>query len=155
MRLRLIAVGKRMPRWVETGYAEFAKRMPPEVRIELLPIDAGARTAGGDIERARKLEGERILAKVRPGDTVIALDERGTQHTSAQWGQALQGWMGQGRDVCFLIGGPDGLDAACTARADQTWALSAATLPHALVRVVIAEQLYRAWTLVSGHPYHR
>ena len=154
MRIRLIAVGKRVPKWVNAGYEEFAKRMPRECRLELLEINPGDRS-GGDVERARLAEAERILAKLSERDQVIALDELGRQATSQGWAESFESWLHSGRDVAFIIGGPDGLDPRVLSRADATWALGAMTLPHALVRVVLAEQIYRAWTIVSGHPYHR
>jgi len=154
MRIRLIAVGRRMPKWVTAGYDEFAKRMPRECRLELVEINPGDRS-GGDAERARQTEADRILAKLGDRDQVIALDELGRQATSRGWAEAFEGWLHGGGDVAFIIGGPDGLDERVTQRADAIWALAKMTLPHALVRVVVAEQVYRAWSIVSGHPYHR
>ncbi|MEN8822298.1 MAG: 23S rRNA (pseudouridine(1915)-N(3))-methyltransferase RlmH [Abyssibacter sp.] len=154
MRIRLIAVGRRMPKWVVAGYEEFAKRMPRECRLELIELNPGDRS-GGDVERARQTEADRILDKLGDRDHVIALDELGREATSAGWAEAFETWLHSGRDVAFIIGGPDGLDDRVLQRADVTWALAKMTLPHALVRVVVAEQLYRAWSIVSGHPYHR
>lgn len=155
MKVHLIAVGERMPGWVEAGFAEYAKRLPPECALRLVEIAPGKRTKNSDIPRLRAQEGERILAAIPKGALVVALEVKGrpwsTEALSAHLGEWLQG----GRDVALLVGGPDGLDDACRARAELQWSLSPLTLPHPLVRVVLAEQVYRAWTLLKGHPYHR
>lgn len=155
MRIRLIAVGTRMPDWVETAYRDYAARLPPECRLELIEITAAPRSKNSDIARARQQEGEKILRALRRDARVIALDEHGTEQSSVAWSAALKDWMQSGRDCCLLIGGADGHAPEVLARADQRWSLSKLTLPHALVRVVIAEQLFRAWSLLSNHPYHR
>ena len=155
MKIRLLAVGTRMPGWVREGYQEYARRMPRECRLELVEIAPGRRGRSTPAARAVAEEGGRMLAALGRGDRVIALDVRGQGWSTGELAGRLRGWLGGGCDVSLLVGGPDGLDPACLERAAQRWSLSPLTLPHPLVRVVLAEQLYRAWTLVSGHPYHR
>lgn len=155
MRIRLIAVGTRMPDWVETAYKDYSARLPHECRLELTEIAPAPRGKNTDIVRAKQQEGEKIL-KALPADAlVIALDERGEELTSPQWSAELKKWMQSGRDTCLLIGGPDGHAPEVLARADRKWSLSKLVLPHALVRVFVSEQLFRAWSLLSNHPYHR
>ncbi len=153
MKVRIVAAGTRLPAWMNAGYEEYARRMPPESPFTLHEIDV-ARGTGG-VERAVKQEGERMLAHVPAGTYVAALDVLGkpldTPALSQWWARRLQ----DGRDLAFLIGGPDGLAPACVARADEKLSLSKLTLPHGLARVVLAEALYRAVTLLKGHPYHR
>ncbi|MGA1561878.1 MAG: 23S rRNA (pseudouridine(1915)-N(3))-methyltransferase RlmH [Gammaproteobacteria bacterium] len=146
MRLRVLAIGKRMPDWVAAGWDEYAKRVRHPLKLELLELAHG----GGS-----EAEGARLLAAVQPRDHVIALDVRGNAWDTPQLAQALEDWMQAGNDVAFLVGGADGLSPACLQRAEQRWSLSALTFPHMLVRVLLAEQLYRAWSLQTGHPYHR
>jgi 23S rRNA (pseudouridine1915-N3)-methyltransferase len=160
MNIRLVSIGRRMPRWVEEGYAEYAKRLPAACRLELVALEPARRTVKGtrsaaDLERIRADEGERLLRAIPDGSLVIALDERGQTWSTADLARELTGWLGGGRDVALLVGGPDGLASACLAQAHRRWSLSALTFPHPLVRIIVAEQLYRAWTLVQGHPYHR
>ena len=155
MRIHLLAVGTRMPAWVETAWADYASRLPHECRLELIEIVPAQRGKNADIERAKQQEGERILKALPRDSFVIALDERGEALTSPQWSAELQKWMQSGRDTCLLVGGPDGHSAEVLARADRKWSLSKLVLPHALVRVFVAEQLFRAWSLLSHHPYHR
>ncbi|HHJ13186.1 MAG TPA: 23S rRNA (pseudouridine(1915)-N(3))-methyltransferase RlmH [Gammaproteobacteria bacterium] len=155
MQIRLIAIGTRMPAWVEEGYREYARRLPRECRLVLTEIAPGRRGKSQPVARAIEEEGRRMLAAIGRDDRVIALDERGRGWSSAELARELAGWMRDGRDVSLLVGGPDGLAPDCLARARQHWSLSPLTLPHPLVRVVAAEQLYRAWSLHQGHPYHR
>jgi len=155
MQITLIAVGTRMPAWVTEGYREYARRMPRECSLALTEVPLGRRGKSRPVERAVTEEGSRMLAAVSEKQRVIALDVGGRGWSTVQLAGELGGWMQDGRDVSLLVGGPDGLAADCLARADQRWSLSPLTLPHPLVRVVLAEQLYRAWTLMSGHPYHR
>lgn len=155
MRIHLIAVGTRMPGWVETAFADYAGRLPRECSLHLIEIAPGQRGKNADIARAKQAEGEKILKAIPRDSYVIALDERGDALTSTGWGEALKGWMQMGRDICLLVGGPDGHAPDVLARADRKWALSRLTLPHALVRVLVAEQIYRAWSLLANHPYHR
>lgn len=155
MRVRLIAVGTRMPDWVARGVAEYQPRLPREWRFELVEIPVAARGKGGDLGRLKRAEGERMLRAIPAGAEIIALDERGEALDTLAWAQAAQGWQRLGRDVALLVGGPDGLAPECLARADRRWSLSRLTLPHGLVRVLVLEQLYRAWSVAANHPYHR
>lgn len=155
MRIHLIAVGTRMPGWVEAAYADYAARLPHECRLELIEIPPAQRGKNADIARAKQQEGEKILKAVPRDSLIIALDEHGQALTSVDWSTELKGWMQSGRDTCLLVGGPDGHAPEVLARADRKWSLSKLTLPHALVRVVVAEQLFRAWSLLANHPYHR
>lgn len=155
MKIHLLAIGVRMPDWVKTAYAEYAVRLPRECMLNLLEIAAGQRGPHADVARIVRTEGERLLAAVPTGSRLIALDERGQQWSTAELAERLAGWLREGRDLSLLVGGPDGLDAACRNRAEGLWSLSRLTLPHPLVRVVVAEQLYRAWSLLHHHPYHR
>ncbi len=155
MQINLIAAGTRMPAWVEEGYHEYARRMPRECRLVLNEIPLAQRSKSQAIERAVRDEGARMLATLSDRQQVIALDVKGRGWSTEQLAQQLEGWRQDGRDISLLVGGPDGLAAECLQRADQSWSLSALTLPHPLVRVLLAEQLYRAWSLNSGHPYHR
>jgi 23S rRNA (pseudouridine1915-N3)-methyltransferase len=153
MKIRLLCVGTRVPGWVTDGYLEFARRLPRDQALILEEVAATRRQ--GDVKRCIDEEGERLLGRVGRDDRVIALDERGAAWSSTALRERLDSWRRDGRDVALLVGGADGLSEACRSRAEATWSLSAATLPHALVRVLVAEQIYRAWTLLSGHPYHR
>lgn len=155
MRIHLIAVGERMPGWVQQGYEEYAKRLPPECSLRLIEIAPGRRGKGVDLARAIQDEGERMLAATPKGSLVLALDERGKEWATLELAEQLRGWLQGGRDVALLVGGPDGLAPACRDRAEGIWSLSRLTLPHPLVRVVVAEQLYRAWSVLQNHPYHR
>jgi len=155
MRIRLLAAGTRMPDWVDAGYGAYAARLPHECRLELKEIALGRRSRGSDPTRAVLGEGERMLAAVGSSDRIIALDVAGRSLDTQQLARRLDGWMQDGRDLALLVGGPDGLAAACLQQAEFRWSLSPLTLPHGLVRVVVAEQLYRAWSLLRGHPYHR
>jgi 23S rRNA (pseudouridine1915-N3)-methyltransferase len=155
MRLAIVAVGHRMPAWIQAGYGEYVKRLPPEIRVELVELRPEERAPGKAVDRARALEGERILAALPAGATVYALDERGRPVTTQGLAVMLAGWMRDATLPAFVIGGADGLADEVRARADKLVSLSALTLPHGLVRVLLAEQLYRAWTILAKHPYHR
>lgn len=155
MKVRLITVSHRQPDWVVAGATEYARRLPREWAFEIVEIKPVARGAGVTVERARASEAERILAAIPKGAQLVALDERGSGWSTADVAKRIGEWTRAGRDLALAIGGADGLDAAIRAAATATWSLSPATLPHGLVRVVVVEQLYRAWSLASGHPYHR
>ena len=155
MRVRLIAVGTRPPPWVSQGYEDYARRRGPRLKLTLVQIEPGRRTGGADPRRAIEAEGRKILAAVHPEEFVIALDEKGTEMGTEAFSSWLSGRMHAGRDLVFLIGGPDGFASDVRARADLLLSLSRFTLPHALVRVVLAEQLYRALSILAHHPYHR
>ena len=155
MRVSILSVGHRMPAWIRDGFEEYTRRMPPDLRIELLELKPEERGAGRSVDKAMDAEGERILAALPQGAQLLALDERGKSVTTQGLSVMLAGWMRDGTHPAFVIGGADGLSEAVKSRADRLLSLSALTLPHALVRVVLAEQLYRAWTLLARHPYHR
>lgn len=155
MRIKIIAVGTKMPAWVSDGFHEYAKRMPTDAQLELVEIPLAQRGKNTDIARAIKQEGDQILAALAPTDRVIALEVKGRNWSTEQLAGAFSEWQMEGRNVALLIGGPDGLSDTCRARADQQWSLSALTLPHPLVRILLAEQLYRAWSITRNHPYHR
>ena len=155
MRINLIAVGTRMPGWVEAGVDEYRKRLPPELTLNIREIALGKRGKNADIARAMAQEGEAMLAAIGARERVVALEVNGKPWSTEQLAQQLAGWQMGGDDVALLVGGPDGLAPACQARAHQRWSLSPLTLPHPLVRVLLAEQLYRAWSINSNHPYHR
>lgn len=155
MRVSILSVGHRMPAWIQEGYQEYARRMPPEIRLELVELRPEERGAGRSVARAMHAEGERLLAALPEGATLLALDERGKAVTTQGLSVMLAGWMREGSHPAFAIGGADGLAEPVRARADKLLSLSALTLPHALVRVLLAEQLYRAASLLQGHPYHR
>ena len=154
MRIRVIAIGSRMPGWVREAVEDYLKRFAAQLRVSVIEIEAGNRT-GSNPKRAIEVEGERLLAAVHRDEYVVALDERGNEMTTKQLASWLEGHMREGRDVALLIGGPDGFAPGVLARADYKWALSKLTFPHALVRVVLAEQLYRAHSVLTNHPYHR
>ncbi len=154
MKLRIIAVGQRMPAWIADGYREFAGRMPRELPLELVEIAASRARRAGDVARARDEEGERLLTAAGEA-RIVALDEGGRSLATRALAERLDGWMMDGRDVALLVGGADGLSRACRQRAELVWSLSPLTYPHMLVRVILAEQLYRAWTVIRNHPYHR
>ena len=155
MLIHLIAVGTRMPDWVEHGYAEYAKRMPLESKIKLVEISAGKRSKNSDIKRLTQQEGEKMLAAIPKGAKAVALDVLGKACSTEELAQELKIWQASGQDIAILIGGPEGLAEDCLKMAQQKISLSKLTLPHPLVRVVLAEQLYRASTILKGHPYHK
>ncbi|MEC4767558.1 23S rRNA (pseudouridine(1915)-N(3))-methyltransferase RlmH [Halomonas sp. CUBES01] len=155
MKIRLLAVGTKMPAWVEEGVDTYRKRLPRDFSLEIEEIALGQRGKNADIARAREQEAERIRGKLRGNEHVVALEVNGHAWTTEQLARQADGWRLQGQDVVLLVGGPDGLDSGLSAVAQQRWSLSPLTLPHPLVRIMLAEQLYRAWTLLVGHPYHR
>jgi 23S rRNA (pseudouridine1915-N3)-methyltransferase len=155
MKLLLVAVGQRQPAWAEAAFDDFAKRFPPECRLELKAVKAEPRSGGKPVAALMAAEAQRLAAALPRSARLVALDERGERRSTAQLAERLRFWLADGRDVAFVIGGPDGLDAALKSRADETLRLSDLTLPHALARVLLAEALYRAWSVTAGHPYHR
>lgn len=155
MQIFLIAVGTKMPRWVQEGYEEYSKRLPGDCRLTLLEIPAHQRSKATDPARAMRDEGERMLRALPKGARVVALDVKGEMHSTESLAERLSRQLGSGRDLALLVGGADGLAPDCLARAEESWSLSRLTLPHPLVRVVLAEQLYRAHSLLRNHPYHR
>lgn len=155
MRVRLIAVGDKQPSWVDNAVAAYTERLPRHWKFRLDAIDTAPRAKGGDATAAMQAEERKVLAAVKPSEHVVLLDERGADPTSRDLADLLNGWLSAGRDLCFVIGGPDGVSDECAARANYRWSLSRMTFPHGLARVMFTEQLYRAWTLIQGHPYHR
>ena len=158
MRLAVLAVGQRQPAWADAAWADYAKRLPPEWRFELKALKAEPRAAGKSAAQCMAAEAARLesaLSSLGKGWRRVVLDEQGQRQSTAQLAQRLRAWQGDGRDVAVLIGGPDGLDPALKQTADDTLRLSDLTLPHAFVRVLLAEALYRAWSVNAGHPYHR
>jgi len=155
MQIQIVSVGQRMPAWVDTACADYIKRMPRELPIQITSIALAHRKNNDASKRPKQQESQQILKKLAPGSFNIALDEHGKQWSSIEWSQQLTHWMFEYPRVNLVIGGPDGLAEDCRAACSQTIALGRMTMPHALVRVVLVEQLYRAWTLIQGHPYHR
>lgn len=155
MKARLISVGERMPDWVANGFAEYRKRLSHDLPLDLVEIPLGQRGKGRDSARAIADEGVAILAALPKDIHVVALDGRGKPWSSEQLAEQLAAWRMGGRDLAILIGGPDGHAADVLARADHRWSLGPLTLPHMLVRLLVAEQLYRAMSIIAGHPYHR
>ncbi len=155
MQIDLIAIGKRMPEWVNIGYQEYAKRLPAECKLKLTEIPLNKRSKGADIKRLIGQEGKAMNAAVKPGNRIIALAIEGQTWDTKRLANQLAKWQGDGRNISLLIGGPEGLAPDCLAKAEIHWSLSPLTLPHPLVRIVVAEQLYRAWSLLNNHPYHR
>lgn len=144
-----------MPGWVQTGYAEYAKRLPKACTLKLVELPMATRGKSGSVAQYKSEEAKRILAAVPKGAKLVVLDEKGQELTTVQFSQKLDDWLGSGQDVALIVGGPDGLDASLIQQAEWKWGLSKLTLPHPLVRVMVAEQVYRAWSVLQNHPYHR
>jgi 23S rRNA (pseudouridine1915-N3)-methyltransferase len=155
VKIQLVAVGTKMPKWVEEGFQEYRRRFPSDMPLELIEIPAGKRGKNADIARILHKEGEAMLAAVPKSNRIVTLDIPGKAWDTEQLAQQLEGWKLDARDVSILIGGPEGLSPACKQAAEQSWSLSPLTLPHPLVRIVMAESLYRAWSITTNHPYHR
>ncbi|MDM1707301.1 23S rRNA (pseudouridine(1915)-N(3))-methyltransferase RlmH [Thiopseudomonas alkaliphila] len=155
MRIRLIAVGGKMPRWVEMGWQEYVKRLPPEITLELVEIPLSTRGKNADVQRLIRQEGAAMLAKVQPGERVVTLEVEGKPWSTEQLAEQLDVWRLDARTVNLMVGGPEGLAPEVCAKSEQRWSLSPLTLPHPLVRVLLGEQIYRAWTVLAGHPYHK
>lgn len=155
MKINLVAVGTKMPAWVTQGFDEYSRRLPRECQLQLVEIAAAKRGKNAQPQQWKLDEANRILAAIPDNHRVIALEVTGKSWSTETLSQNLADWLTDGRDVSLIVGGPDGLDARCLQRADLKWSLSGLTLPHPLVRIVLAEQLYRAWTILQNHPYHR
>ena len=154
MKIKLLAVGTKMPTWVDSGFKEYAKRMPAELKTELVEIPINVRGRNPSSE-PRENQGRALLKSIHDHDFVVALDVRGKPLTTEGLAVRLEEWQMSGQNLCLLIGGPDGMSADCIARANMRWSLSDLTLPHPMVRILVMEQLYRAWTINTNHPYHR
>jgi len=155
MRIHVIAVGQKMPGWVEQGYREYAQRLPAETRLELKEIAPGKRGKNADIARIVQDEGQRMQAAIPKNSRIVVLDVGGSRWSTEQLAERLDDWMQSGQDVSLLVGGPEGLSDDCRSLAQESWSLSPLTFPHPLVRIILAEQLYRAWSVLRNHPYHR
>lgn len=153
MKLRILAVGSRPSRWVDDAFSEYAKRLPRDNSLELVLIPAAS--GSSERQKALQIEGQRLLKTIGRKELVVALDETGMPYTSMILAKKMERWRMGGRDVAFIIGSANGLPASVLERAEDRWSLSALTFPHQLVRILVAEQIYRAWSLNSGHPYHR
>lgn len=155
MRIQLIAVGSKMPSWVEQGYQQYVKRFPSDMPLGLTEIPAGKRGKNADIKRILHKEGELTMAAIPKGNRIVTLEVTGKPWDTPMLASNMQKWQMDGRDVSLLIGGPEGLAPECIAASEQKWSLSSLTLPHPLVRIIVAESLYRAWSVNTNHPYHR
>lgn len=155
MTLRVIAIGQKLPGWVSAASDDYVRRLPNEFRLEIIEVAAAKRNRGSTKQKLLEDEGKRILARISAQALVIALDSKGSQWSNEQLAQNLSKWVGEYGEINFIVGGPDGLAPQCLARADRCWSLSNLTFPHTLVRILIAEQLYRTYTILQGHPYHK
>jgi 23S rRNA (pseudouridine1915-N3)-methyltransferase len=155
MRIQIVAVGQKMPAWVEQGFNEYLRRFPADMPLTITEIPAGKRAKNADIKRILQKEGELTLAAVPKGNRIVCLEVLGKNWDTPMLAKQMEKWQMDGRDVSLLIGGPEGLAPECVAAAEQSWSLSSLTLPHPLVRIVVAESLYRAWSINNNHPYHR
>ncbi|MGA9992543.1 MAG: 23S rRNA (pseudouridine(1915)-N(3))-methyltransferase RlmH [Thiobacillaceae bacterium] len=155
MKLHILAIGHKMPAWIDAGVHEYTRRMPADMVVEMIELKPERRAAGASTSRIQEREAERIRSALPLQALLVALDERGRQLTTVELAQYLARWMQDGANPCFVIGGADGLGASVRENADLLWGLSRLTLPHGLVRIMLAEQLYRAVSLLKGHPYHR
>lgn len=155
MLIRLLAVGTKVPDWINAGFSEYARRLPRECRLELVEIPLVKRSKASSIDLIRTREGKKMLSLITNKTHVVALDIGGNHWSTEELASKMNGWIHAAASVSLLIGGPDGLSDECRQRAAQQWSLSKLTLPHLLVRVIVAEQIYRAWSLMRGHPYHR
>ena len=154
MKIKLISIANKMPTWLDAGFYDYAKRLPHTCQLELIEIRSKTRTKHADIKRIMQQEAKIMLEKVAPQDYCIALEARGHVYSTEQLAKNLASWQQQGQNMALLIGGPEGLHTDCLARAQQSWSLSQLTFAHPLVRLIVAEQLYRAWSINQGHPYH-
>ncbi len=155
MKISLVAVGSKMPNWVTQAYDEYAKRLPKELTPKMIELALATRSKNANIEKIKQAEGENILSAIPKGNRIIMLDVLGKSLSTESLSEKMQSWQSEATDVSLVIGGPDGLSPQCLQAADERWSLSALTLPHPLVRVVLIEQLYRAWTILQNHPYHK
>jgi len=155
MKIKILAVGTKMPGWVKEGFKEYEKRLPRDMPLDLVEISLATRGKNANIPKAIEKESDAILACIQKQDYVIALEVKGRNWSTEDLAENMSQWQMNGQTIVLLVGGPDGLSDACRARANQQWSLSALTLPHPIVRVLLAEQIYRAWSVTQNHPYHR
>ncbi len=155
MVIHFITVGQKMPKWVQDGYAEYAKRLPKSCALKLIELPMAQRGKSGSVDKYKEEEAKRILAAVPKGARLIVLDEHGQQVTTKQLAGKLEEWLSGGQDVALIVGGPDGLEADLIQQAQWKWGLSKLTMPHPMVRILVAEQIYRAYSVINNHPYHR
>lgn len=155
MRVRLISVGSKMPAWVDEGYREYSRRLGFDLRLDLVEIPLCRRSKGADISRLQEREAGQMLAAAGQGDLIVAMEIMGKPWSTEKLADNMGEWMHSGRNVSLMVGGPEGLHSSVLVRADLSWSLSPLTLPHPLVRVVVAEQVYRAWSILKNHPYHK
>jgi 23S rRNA (pseudouridine1915-N3)-methyltransferase len=155
MKFTLISLGTKLPSWINQGFNNYSKRIPHNYQFQLIEIPIIKRDKNSNIEKLVNQEGEKILSHIQISDHLVLLEERGKQHSSIEFSKQINDWQHLGKNICLVIGGPDGLADACKNRANQSWSLSKLTLPHPLVRVVLIEQLYRAISILQNHPYHR
>ena len=155
MRIKLISVGSKMPGWVEEGYKEYSRRLGQDIKLELVEIPLNRRSKGADVKRLQEKEATQMLAAVGQGDLVVTMEIKGKAWSTEQLADKMGDWLHSGRNVSLLVGGPEGLHPSCMAQADLRWSLSPLTLPHPMVRVIVAEQVYRAWSILQNHPYHK
>lgn len=155
MIIHFIVVGQKMPKWVTDGYQEYAKRLPKACQIKLVELPMAVRTKNANAEQFKAEEAKKILAAIPKGSKLIVLDEHGHQPTTLKLSEKLDEWLSSGQDIALIVGGPDGLDASLIQQAKWKWSLSSLTLPHPMVRILVAEQIYRAWSVLQNHPYHR
>jgi 23S rRNA (pseudouridine1915-N3)-methyltransferase len=155
MKIRILTITHKSPSWIQEGYEEYAKRLPVSCSLELVEIPAEKRTANADLKRITEREGEKMLGAIKANHHVIALDVKGKLWTTEQLAEQLANWHQGGRNIDLLVGGPEGLAPSCLQKAEQSWSLSPLTFPHILVRLIVAEQIYRAWSILNQHPYHR
>lgn len=155
MVIHFITVGQKMPKWVQDGYAEYAKRLPKACSLKLIELPMAQRGKTNSVERMKAEEAKRIVDAIPKGARMVILDEHGKQVTTKGLAEKLEEWLGGGQDIALIVGGPDGLQQALIDQAQWKWGLSNLTLPHPMVRILVAEQLYRAWSVINNHPYHR
>lgn len=155
MKIRLLTITHKSPAWIQQGYEDYAKRLPPSCALELVEIPAEKRTANADLKRITEREGEKMLTAIKPQNHVIALDKGGKTWTSEQLSTQLGNWMQLGKNIDLLVGGPEGISAACMQHAKESWSLSTLTFPHLIVRLIVSEQIYRAYSILQNSPYHR
>lgn len=155
MKIRLLTITHKSPSWIQEGYEEYAKRLPASYALELIEIPAEKRGTNADLKRITEREGEKMLAVIKPNHRVIALDVKGKLWSTEDLAQHLANWQQDGRSIDLLVGGPEGLASSCLQKAEEKWSLSPLTFPHIIVRLIVAEQIYRAWSILQNHPYHR